>query len=246
MRLFRLDRHRRWHQRLSAYIDERLEARERRELERHLETCPSCQEGLNSLRVTVDLLRRMPQVAVPQSFTLTKAMAPAPVSWSARYVLPLRYAAAAAAALLLAVALGDLLIPSSEGTTPAVAPHQLEEGPSQATPAAAPMAPAMDAALPADAPAPTSLAPTPDPAAPEAATQELQAPSAFPPAAEKDVSGEARVIPDETAPGPEPVYRSTFSRVLDWLQLGLGAVLTVLVFMVLLQWWMRRRATPSR
>jgi anti-sigma factor RsiW len=46
----------------SAYIDQRLSFKEQQEVERHLEVCQRCQEELDTLRATVGLLHRVPQV----------------------------------------------------------------------------------------------------------------------------------------------------------------------------------------
>lgn len=40
---------------MSDYLDDRLSARERARLERHLAACPHCTEYLAQLRMTVDL-----------------------------------------------------------------------------------------------------------------------------------------------------------------------------------------------
>ena len=61
---------------LSDYIDGELEPGARDALEEHLAGCPSCSEELESLRATVLMLRRMPEVEAPRSFRL----APEPAS----------------------------------------------------------------------------------------------------------------------------------------------------------------------
>lgn len=58
---------------LSDYIDGELEPGARDALEEHLAGCPSCSEGLESLRATVLMLRRMPEVEAPRSFRLASA-----------------------------------------------------------------------------------------------------------------------------------------------------------------------------
>ena len=125
MWFFNIDRHRRWQEKLSAYIDERLDPSERQELTRHLAECSSCQEELESLRAMVALLRQMPQVPIPRSFRLTEAPLPRTLPWSVRYVAPLRYATAAAAVLFLVVALGDVLLPPSSVRAPRAPPGRL-------------------------------------------------------------------------------------------------------------------------
>ena len=121
MRLFIGNKHRRWQQDLSAYLDGQLEPHKREALESHLIQCASCQEELEALRGVVALLHRVPQVPVPRSFTLSQA--PARRVWlSAGYAAPLRYATAAAALLLLAVAIGDLVTGQPSVTAPEALP----------------------------------------------------------------------------------------------------------------------------
>ena len=55
---------------LSEYIDGELEPGARDALEEHLAGCPTCTEELESLRATVLMLRRMPEVEAPRSFRL--------------------------------------------------------------------------------------------------------------------------------------------------------------------------------
>ena len=61
---------------LSDYIDGELEPGARAVLEEHLAGCPSCTEELESLRATVLMLQRMPEVEAPRSFRLAPASAP--------------------------------------------------------------------------------------------------------------------------------------------------------------------------
>ena len=58
---------------LSEYIDGELPSVEKAALEEHLAGCPTCSEELESLRSTVLMLRRMPEVEAPRSFRLTPA-----------------------------------------------------------------------------------------------------------------------------------------------------------------------------
>ena len=63
---------------LSEYIDGELEAGARAALEEHLAGCPTCAEELESLRATVLMLRRMPEVEAPRSFRLVPDSTPIP------------------------------------------------------------------------------------------------------------------------------------------------------------------------
>ena len=58
---------------LSGYIDGELPEAERIALEAHLQGCDSCTEELESLRATVQMLRRMPEVEAPRSFRIAPA-----------------------------------------------------------------------------------------------------------------------------------------------------------------------------
>lgn len=59
---------------LSAFVDKQLSPDEQAVFDAHLSTCPQCQRKLADLRLTVGLLRALPQEEVPRSFVL-----PAPV-----------------------------------------------------------------------------------------------------------------------------------------------------------------------
>ena len=61
---------------LSEYIDGELDSGARVALEEHLAGCLSCTEELESLRATVLMLRRMPEVEAPRSFRLVPASTP--------------------------------------------------------------------------------------------------------------------------------------------------------------------------
>lgn len=69
-------------ERLSAYLDDMLDADERAHLEAHLADCGTCQRQLAELRQVRALLRALPQPALPRSFLLPveggEAASPAP------------------------------------------------------------------------------------------------------------------------------------------------------------------------
>ncbi|MDJ0787117.1 MAG: zf-HC2 domain-containing protein [Myxococcota bacterium] len=66
--------HARLREQLSAYVDGQLSSRELRRLDRHLARCADCRQELDSLRRTVDLLRELPPVELPQGLE-TRLMA---------------------------------------------------------------------------------------------------------------------------------------------------------------------------
>ena len=82
---------------LSGYMDRRLNPEEAARVDEHLSTCRGCWEELESLRATVALLRRLPEVMPSRSFALAPVK-PLP----GRRVLPaLRFATAGAVLLLV-------------------------------------------------------------------------------------------------------------------------------------------------
>jgi len=60
---------------LSALLDKQLSAQEQVIVDAHLQTCQQCRLALAELRQTVALLRALPQVEVPRSFTLPARLA---------------------------------------------------------------------------------------------------------------------------------------------------------------------------
>ena len=79
--------HGRFLEMLSDYVDGLLPEAERIALEAHLQGCDSCTEELESLRATVLMLRRMPEVEAPRSFRLAPATVTAPTLPPERPVL---------------------------------------------------------------------------------------------------------------------------------------------------------------
>jgi hypothetical protein len=90
---------------LSAYIDQCLSLKELMEVEHHLEACQRCQEELDSLRTTVGLLHRVPQVLPSRSFAIAEVK---PVLRRTA-VWALRAATSVAAVFLALVFASDLI-----------------------------------------------------------------------------------------------------------------------------------------
>ncbi len=98
---------------LSAYIDGQVSETESRRVEKHLDLCDECRLELDTLRSTVDLLNRLPDLAVPRSFALSEA--PAPVVFSPPFASAARLFAPVAAAVLVMLVVGDALGLVSQG-----------------------------------------------------------------------------------------------------------------------------------
>jgi anti-sigma factor RsiW len=64
---------------LSAFFDRQLSSEEQAVFDAHMSTCQQCQNNLADLRLTIALLRAMPEEKVPRSFVLPAAFAPVPV-----------------------------------------------------------------------------------------------------------------------------------------------------------------------
>jgi hypothetical protein len=102
-------------ERLSPYIDEQLQAKERARVEAHLNACPSCRKELQTLQWTMSLLRQVPPVPLPRSFVIREAdLAPrrtarrAPVRQKPAFAL--QWATALVAILLVVVVAGDVFL----------------------------------------------------------------------------------------------------------------------------------------
>jgi hypothetical protein len=97
-------------ERLSAYMDDELAARERTRVEGHLSTCGQCRADLRTLRWTKRLLRETPHVRVPRTFVVREAdvLARRPARrWPSLFAV--QWATAAVALLFVLVLGGDLL-----------------------------------------------------------------------------------------------------------------------------------------
>ncbi len=99
------DRHARYRDRLSAYIDGQLTPAETQRLESHLADCDHCRLQVAELRATAAALRALPELAVPRSFALTAAQAAPRSAPSAVSRTPALRAALPVAAAAFAVAL---------------------------------------------------------------------------------------------------------------------------------------------
>ncbi|MFN3928424.1 MAG: zf-HC2 domain-containing protein [Thermoflexus sp.] len=115
----KVDEHQWVQDRLSLYLDGRLDPREQARVEAHLRACATCARSWETLRWTVQALRALPPVRAPRSFAVRPeqvAHAPQPVGW-------LRRAAWAMAAALIMVLGLDLILAMGRAVPgPAMAP----------------------------------------------------------------------------------------------------------------------------
>ena len=160
---------------ISAYLDHRVTAEEKRFFEQHLATCADCRAQLEATRSMIAALRVMPVVKAPRSFVLPREMGKQPKRPVFNWYPALRLATVVAAMAFAILFASDLLIVRSGGgaanvvSIPAAAPAPRAMNDAAAQPTAAP-------AQPAQAPSqPPAFAPT---AAAPAATAETQAPVA--------------------------------------------------------------------
>jgi anti-sigma factor RsiW len=119
-------------ERLSPYIDEQLQAKERARVEAHLNACPSCRKELQTLQWTKSLLRQGPRVPLPRSFVIREADLTPQRTASERparrlparrlSTIALQWATTLVAVLLIVVIAGDVLL----GTRPAAPAGQRE------------------------------------------------------------------------------------------------------------------------
>ncbi|MBF8264829.1 MAG: hypothetical protein HW384_693 [Dehalococcoidia bacterium] len=220
-------------ERLSLYLDGRLDVGQRAKVESHLKDCLACRDELASLRATVEALKHLPMVETPRSFVMPALkLSPRPVTF-----YRLRMATVAVSVLLVAVIAGDSLGlffgPAVPQPLMAPAPAAMPTPPPSAVRAASPTATPSAIPAPASQPAPAPrVAATPVPAAaPQAAEavpkpapapvptptpgigafQMQQAPlpmptpSPMPPTAGRDATpGEAGASAATSMPGPSP------------------------------------------
>lgn len=95
-------------ERLSAYLDDALEAKDRSQLDRRLDAEPALASALKDLDGTRALIRRVPQRRARRSFTLTPAMAGVERKRAVGGWISLNLVSAVATLMLVVVLAGDL------------------------------------------------------------------------------------------------------------------------------------------
>ena len=226
---------------LSSYIDGELSERERRRVERHLSGCAECRAELESLRLTVELVRGLPEVEPSRSFTLSSA--PEAERGGFGWIANTRMAAVVAAVLLVAILAG---LAGLLRVNPQVERADMELAPAVA-PAVAPMPAAPAAAAPAPIAAQRSA-----PVAPvgedqvESAVKAIQTePQAMTlDAAEATSPPTATVIPRATLTRSTTHERTSIRAGEDasppLIPVGVGAGIGALL-LALAAWWVWRR-----
>ena len=204
------DRHRRFRERLSGYIDGQVNGREKAALETHLASCERCRTELAQLHSVRTILHSLPPVQAPRSFRLTPQQVapvarPRPIAASPA-LNAVRLAGAVAAVALTIVVFADRSDVFESGTTnEAARPAGNAEMLSQATDKAARENATNGGAAPSAAFGQPSVAPPPPasplagarpPASPSPALQNLdsdQGQQAAPPASASPSSGNSAV-----------------------------------------------------
>lgn len=176
----KVDEHRWVQDRLSLYLDGRLDPQERARVEAHLRACATCARSWETLRWTVQALRALPPVRAPRPFTLRPeqvAQVPQPVGWFRRAAWAMAAALILALGLDLILAMGPAMVPAARGPAMAPAgvpgieaePKALRGLESQATSPAPTPAPMFGLAVPFATPTATAPAPAPEEVAPPSA-----------------------------------------------------------------------------
>ncbi len=134
-------------ERLSEYLDKRLDARSEAAVRRHVEACDACRQELAALKQTVTLLREMPMAPAPRSFLLTRAQAGQPVRapWL-RTPLVWQVATSLATLFLAVMLVGDYFGGLGNGVpvSPAATPAPVTVATAQPTPVDTVVAPTLE------------------------------------------------------------------------------------------------------
>lgn len=210
---------------LSAYLDNRLSAGDRARVEAHLRGCDQCRRDLAELGYTVNMVRALPVIRRPRSYTLAET--PAAPHWALGWLYRLMGGATMAAALLFVVVLAvDMLsfgaggaaspappvamsAATAAGTTENAADSARASEAPKAAPTRAAAAPVVPTA-PGFAPAPT-VVPQSVPATAPTASPQPTGPSQPSTAGVISVTATATASPSMT-PSPTPTATVTPTR----------------------------------
>ncbi|MCH8870832.1 MAG: zf-HC2 domain-containing protein [Chloroflexi bacterium] len=186
---------------LSSFADAEVSESETRDVETHLAHCAECAAELASIRGMSQLLRGLPELALPRSFVLSHA--PAPVRQAAYGLWTGTFATAAAAVLLVVLLVGDAV---GLVTQSPLAAEELRTR--EAFAPAAAVAPAAPAAAPA--PPTAALRSASSPAGPTELTAEVQDTLAAP-----SLPAPALAAPAPAASAPAPPTPDTAPALAD-------------------------------
>jgi len=103
-------------EKLSEYIDGRIEGEALERIEAHIDSCQACAAELAELRATIDLLKQTEQVPAPRSFAIDPATAGWPDDaqpYGSRALRWLRPALAVSAIIFVVMLCVDFLLPES-------------------------------------------------------------------------------------------------------------------------------------
>ena len=264
--------HQRYLDKLSEYLDDRLDAEERARIEGHLEGCGQCRQELESLRETIGLLRRVALVEPPRSFKLQEAPSPAPRPSLLGRLIPgapgagrpalawsMQLSTAVVAIALVVLLAGDFGGLFGDGDTlqgPVSQPASQEAQfttESVPEPAPAPEAPASAAAESAPvapaAPVPQQAMPAPAPdVAPTAEEEEADGGDVAEDASRQAEALEDQGVAPQAAPGEEKLAEAAEpekeegGNVVRKVQIGVGVLLGVLAAATAYITLRRRRA----
>jgi len=226
---------------LSPYLDGEVSEREKTFVEKHLPSCQTCRDELESLRWTTGLLGQVATEPLPRSFTLRRAdVEPARKVPRLRWAYPLLRGATVVTALLLMVTLA-VDWGTGRSALPAGAPVQtrsiqsLQEGkqlPQESAPQVAPLATRV-ANAGAQEPLPSDNAPAVPP--PPLKTAPTAAATARQSATNTPVSAGAAA--EQPAPPPSPTPAAS-RHVWGLIESALGALLLLLLGAT---WWTASR-----
>ena len=122
-------------ERLSAYLDQQLSAKEITGLETRLQTDTTLAAALQELQIIRGAMKQLPRLQAPRNFTLTPQMVGVQKPLKFRWYPVLRFASVLTSLLFVVIVMGDLfgvgtLMSKQEMVAPAMAPaaeYQVEE-----------------------------------------------------------------------------------------------------------------------
>ena len=249
---FGIGRHDRLRTLLSSYIDGQVSHKEARRVDEHLSGCAGCRRDLETLRMSVGLLRELPDLEVPRSFRIESA--PASIRAPGNFVWATGLAASMAAMLLVALIAGDAFGVFAQSGQAATGPFETDVelesaavAPEAADEVTVPQQAAGRAAEPATAAAPPPETGLETGAVADQQTLAAQAPQDEPGGAEEEVTSLLAAEGERPMPGgleteaPAGPPDSDEGLELPLLQLQVAAGVLFLLLLLATLWLGRRR-----